>query len=250
MSWTMIDLHTHILPGIDDGPQDLEGAVAMAQAALADGVQVLAATPHALGAYLDVSPADRDQGLATLRAELARLHLPLRIVPGFECQVVNRMPDILTAQPEYLYPCESVSPGAPGQRHVLMELTEALPVTALASLLFRLQMLRITPVLAHPERHPDLHRDVSVIEGFVSHGGKLQITAMALLGNAGWRERRVCEALLRRGLATVLATDAHGVEEAGSLGKALARATKLLGSAAAALVTSAPAAILGLEMPR
>jgi protein-tyrosine phosphatase len=242
----MIDLHTHILPGVDDGPQDLDGAIAMARAALAAGVRVVAATPHALGTHLDVSPDVRDASLTALRAELARLLLPLHIVAGFECQVVDRLPETLTTQPAYLY---AGGPVAGGQRHVLIELRESLPVTALDDLLFRLQMLRITPVLAHPERHPGIARSVSAIEGFVRRGGKLQITASALLGDVGWRERRVCEALLGQGLAGVMATDAHGVREAGSLGLAVARATKLLGAAAAAaLVTSAPAAILGLDL--
>jgi tyrosine-protein phosphatase YwqE len=311
----MIDLHTHILPGVDDGPADLAEAVAMARAAQAAGVQVVVATPHALGTRLDVTPQARDQGITALRAELARHQIPLSIVPGFECQVVADLADILLAQPEYLYPIpvegspvenrqslggpgpvenrQSLGgpgygePGCPGRkalwmpgpgggepggppqglsgirwlaaaasaaslppsRHVLIELSEDLPVTCLDSLLFRLQRVRITPVLAHPERHPDIARSVATIEGFVRNGGKLQITAGGLLGDGGGRERRVCETLLRQRLVTVLATDAHGVAEAGLLRQALARATKLIGSAAQDLVHAAPAAILSAPWP-
>jgi len=248
----MIDLHTHILPGLDDGPPDLAGATAMARAAVASGVRVVVATPHAFGAVLNVAPEDRDEELAALRAELARLGVPLRIVPGFECRLVGDLPAVLGAQPEYLYPVAAASlaglgPGSrPAHRYVLLELGEDMPVTCLDTMLFRLQRVRITPILAHPERHPDISRSVAAIEGFVRNGGKLQVTAAGLLGAAGWRERRVCEKLLRGGLVTLLATDAHGVEEAGRLGEALARATKLIGPAAQALVTEAPAAILGL----
>ncbi|MBN2450859.1 MAG: hypothetical protein JXR77_10750 [Lentisphaeria bacterium] len=129
---------------------------------------------------------------------------------------------------------------------MLIELSDDMPVTCADTILFRLSMLGITPVLAHPERHPEIARSPAVIESFVRHGGKLQITAPALLGEAGRRERRVCERLLRQGLVAVLATDAHGVEDAGCLGRALARATKWIGSAAEDLVSRIPAEILGL----
>ncbi len=274
----MIDLHTHILPACDDGPAELATAVEMARAAAADGVRVMAATPHAFGTHLDVAPQERDERLATLIAETARLGIPVRIVPGFECRVIETLPEILAAQPEFLYPRSfgSVSPGEPVPaaldpaggsatrdqdrlnsgvaarphrrvRHVLIELTEDMPIACADAMLFRLRMLRITPVLAHPERHPAVQREVSVLEGFVHRGGILQVTASGLLGAGGRRERRTCEKLLRAGLAGILATDAHSPEEAGSLGKALARARKLIGSAAEALVTATPAGILGLE---
>ena len=140
----MIDLHSHILPGLDDGARDLTDAVAMARAAVAAGVRTVVATPHAFGARMDVSSQDRDHGLEALRAELVRLAVPLAVVPGFECQVVDGLAAVLAAQPAYLYPTLAGTAGAPGSRHVLIELDEERPLNCLDAVLFGLQTIRVT----------------------------------------------------------------------------------------------------------
>lgn len=221
----MLDLHTHILPGIDDGPADVAEALELAQACVADGVTTVVATPHAFCTLMDVSPDQRDAALSELLAELRKRKICLDILPGFECRIVDDLVQRICQEPRYLLPPDIAA--AVGEPHVLIELDEDAPIACANSVLFELQLHGITPILAHPERHPDTRRKQADIEAFVANGGKLQITATALTGEEGWRTRHLCERLVRKGLVSSIASDAHSAEDVGAMTEARDRMCRL-----------------------
>lgn len=238
----MIDLHSHILHDLDDGARSLEAAVAMARAAVADGVTVMAATPHgrssANAGHTRYSVALLHERLDELRAALAADAIPLEIVPGTELYGEPGVVERLRAG-ELLPYGES--------RAALVEFPLDISRAAAEQLIFGLQLAGQRVVVAHPERYRFAQDDPNALVPLVERGALMQLTGDALLGRQGERMRRLAELLLTHGLAHVIATDAHGphFNRMPNLGAARARAAELVGpDAAEALTRGVPAAVL------
>lgn len=220
----MIDIHSHILPGLDDGPAGLEEALEMVREAARAGVSSIVTTPHAFSPWCDISPIERDRALESFSRELTAADIPVKLFPGFECFTVTDLIDRIKDDPAYFMPDFT---GNGRSRRVLIELGNANPVKCMDSLLFQCQEQDITPIWAHPERHPEAARDPGVVESFVWKGGELQITADSLAGSRYSRSRQVCEFLMKKNLVTYIASDAHCREDYAIWRKALRRAGKI-----------------------
>jgi len=178
----VIDLHSHVLPGLDDGAADLDEAVAMCRAAAEDGIEVLAATPHVRDDY-PTTPDQMEQALAALRAAAGDI---VRLVAGGEIDLGRvDLPReelarfALAGNPKYLL-VETPYGGWP------LDLPEKL---------FRLQADGFTPVLAHPERNPEVQQRPELLEPIVAGGTLVQLTAASIdgrMGGARARARRPC----------------------------------------------------------
>ena len=197
----VIDLHSHVLPGVDDGPADLEGSLALARAAAAAGTRVLAATPH-IGLHYDVAPSGLAAQVGALALELERAGVPLELVGGGEL-APTRVMDLSEA--------DLRATGLGGGRCVLLEC----PFTPAGELMIRLvahlQRLGFRVLLAHPERSPTFLGDLMRLETLVQRGAFVQLTAASLTGRFGRTVRRFALELLDRGLVHVIASDAHDV---------------------------------------
>ncbi len=197
----MIDLHTHILPGVDDGAATMEEAVALARTLAAEGVLLAAATPHVRSDY-PTDPATMERLVGEVRAALEREGIDLRLRGGGEI-ALDRL-DSLTAE-------ELARFGLGGNReYLLLEFPYSGWPLALANIVSRLRADGITPVLAHPERNPDIQREPTRLESLVRAGALVQITAASLDGSMGRGPREAGLALIRLGLAHMVASDAHG----------------------------------------
>jgi protein-tyrosine phosphatase len=192
----VIDLHSHVLPGLDDGAADLDEAVAICRAAADDGIEVLAATPHVRDDY----PTTPDQMEAALAAVRAVAGDTVRLVGGGEIDLdrLDRPGDelarfALAGNPKYLL-VETPYNGWP------LDLPEKL---------FRLQARGITPVLAHPERNAEVQQRPELLESVVAGGALVQLTAASIDGRMGGRARSCAATLLGRELAHLVASDAH-----------------------------------------
>jgi protein-tyrosine phosphatase len=236
----MIDLHSHILYGLDDGAQTLDDALAIARMAAADGTRVLAATPHGPGSIASqrYDPALIYERLAEINAALVAERVPLEVVSGteicFEADSIERLKHgaLLTYG---------------RSRSILLELAHNTLPPSLENALFNIQIAGYRVVLAHPERILEVQHDPNRLLPLIERGVVMQITAEALTGGQGERLRVAAETLLVHGMAHILASDAHGIppRRPPLLTPARARAATLIGqAAAAALVTSSPAAIL------
>ena len=236
----MIDLHSHILYGLDDGAATLEEALAMCRMAAADGIQVIAATPHSptSPAGHNYDPALIRERMAELRAALAAEGTTLELVAGTEIYYDARVAEQLRRG--------ALLPYADSHA-VLLELSHSAPPPLIEQAVFAVQAAGYRVVLTHPERIAAVQQDPNTLLPLAERGALVQLTGAALTGEQGERLRATAEALLTHGMAHVLASDAHGTppRRAPVLSAARDRAAALVGAEAAeALVSTTPAAIL------
>jgi protein-tyrosine phosphatase len=198
----VLDLHAHVLPGIDDGPPDLEASVAMARVAAADGVRVLAATPHLHRKFPGVVPDELGARVRELADALGGAGVELEIVQGGEA-------DLYWAQAASDEELAHGSYGARGTDLLVETPYGALP-PAFEDMLFGLTVRGYRLLLAHPERSPAFRREPRRLAALVDRGVLVQVTASALAGPRRSRSRRFAESLIREGRAHVIASDTHG----------------------------------------
>lgn len=235
----LTDLHSHILPGIDDGAADMEDALAIARAALADGVHTMAATPHSMLLSLDMDRAALAARVDELQRRLEQEGLPLRVVPGAEVPLIAALPGQIDA---------GLAPTLNGSQYLLLEPPVHCRLSLVQDLIFQAQVRGYIPILAHPERS-NLARDLDGLRTLVERGVLVQITAASLEGCFGRGVQKATRRLLRENLAHVMASDAHDARHrAPRLRQAEALAAEIIGAERAhALVADTPAAILAGE---
>lgn len=196
----MIDLHCHILPGLDDGAAGLEDSVELARAFVSLGILVVAATPHVRDDF-PTTPEQLRAGLATLGRELSRRSIPLQVLSGAEISL-----DVL----DRLTPAELRAFGlAANPAYVLLEFPYAGWPLTLSGQAAGLLELGVTPVLAHPERNPDVQADPLRLGELVQAGVLVQVTAASITGLFGRPTRSTALRLVRSGLAHLVSSDAH-----------------------------------------
>ena len=238
----MIDLHCHILPGIDDGAADLGISLKMAAAFVADGVQVVACTPHILpGLYHNTGPQIR-QATAQLQDAIDQHDIPLRLVTGADVHIV---PDFVAG----LKAGRLLS--IADSRYVLVEPPHHVAPVRLEELFFNLLVAGYVPILTHPERLTWLKAHYPAVQKLVQAGVWIQITAGSLTGAFGRTALYWAERMLDEGAVHILATDAHDDRRRPPvLGAARALAARRVGEEEAEhLVMTRPAGILRNVVP-
>lgn len=196
----MIDLHTHVLPGIDDGCRTLDDSIELARAAASEGITTLAATPHVSFEY-PTEPETMERLVEDVRTAVARAGIGIEILPGGELALDK----LATLVPEGV-----ARFGLGGNPRVaLLEFPYAGWPLGLDDLVFRLQTAGTTVVLAHPERNTEVQAEPGSLAELVERGVLVQVTAASLDGRLGGSSRRAARVLLERGLAHLLASDAH-----------------------------------------
>lgn len=197
----MIDIHSHILPNIDDGAASIEEMIAMARLAVEGGVSVMFATPH-IADRGDLELAKQiPERVAVAQALLTEAEIPLTLVPGAEVsQIYGILPAISDGIPLGL---------GPAQRYLLLELPFFSWGLALDDIVFSLQTHGITPILAHPERVLAIQQNPQLLEELVFRGALLQITTTSVLGLHGPVAKDTAYTLLKLRWAHFLASDAH-----------------------------------------
>lgn len=196
----MIDLHSHILPGIDDGAADLKTALAMAQAFAADGVQVVACTPHILPGLYHNTGAQIRLAVEQLQKAVADAGIPLQLVTGADNHIV---PDFIAGlQTGHLLSLAD-------SRYVLVEPPHHVAPARLESLFFNILAAGYVPILTHPERLTWIAAKYNLIQRLAGAGVWMQVTAGSLSGAFGQDARYWAERLMDDGYVHILATDAH-----------------------------------------
>jgi protein-tyrosine phosphatase len=243
----LIDLHSHLLPGIDDGPEDMDGAVALAHAVAADGTHTIAATPHCREDHPRVKPVELAARADEVRERLEAEGLSLEVVQGGEVAITWAA----AASDDDL---RLVSFGGRGT-DVLVETPHA-PLQATFDMSLESVVLRgYRVLLAHPEVNPTFQDEPDRLRELAARGTLLQVTARSLLrGSRSAPATRLAQSLVADGTAHVLASDAHsaGSFRPPELAAGVAAAAALVGEARARWMTEvAPAAILaGAALPQ
>ncbi len=238
-----VDLHLHLLPGVDDGSKTMEDSLAMARALVSLGYTEAAPSPHNRSEYASKARALREAKLEETRAALDAAGVPLLLHPNAEHYFLEDgfLSSLGTAEARLL--------GT--SRHLLVEPPYSGPVPMLADVVFRMQLKGVTPLIAHPERCFEFEKKGRAAE-LVQAGALLQLDVGALTGRYGKTPQRLARELLGQGLYAVAATDLHGPVGAEAwVGEALAALEKAVGPKAfRELVEDRPRALLGAMGPR
>jgi protein-tyrosine phosphatase len=204
----VIDLHSHILPGLDDGARDLDEAVEIARAAVADGTRMIAATPHVREDYPTTTSA-MEIGVAKLQQALTREGIDLVLLRGGE---------VALEQVDRLSRDELRRFGLGGNpSYLLLETPYTDWPLSFGEIVFRLVAAGVTPVVGHPERNALVQEDADRIAELVRAGALVQLTAASLDGRLGRRVRACAQRLLDAELVHLIGSDAHspGLREVG-----------------------------------
>ncbi len=193
----MVDIHSHFLWGIDDGAIDIKQSRAMLEAARAAGTTDIVATPHCNSQYLyDVDAVDRRIAeLAAADGAFPRIHRGCELHLSFDTL------DRLLGEPSTFTIC--------GSRYLLVECPDSRIGNYAEPVLQRLLDANLVPVIAHPERNPALHGKLDRLEAWVGLGCLVQVTAHSFMGVFGSAAKRASVRIIDRGLAHVIAGDAH-----------------------------------------
>ncbi|MEY4803921.1 MAG: hypothetical protein RL331_434 [Bacteroidota bacterium] len=197
-----VDMHSHLIPGIDDGAPTMDHTIAMLNKFAQMGYRKVVTTPHILGEVHPNTPEIILNGLADVRKELAGLNIPIEI----------------EAAAEY-YCDESLIPKIKnkellsfGPNLVLMEYSMLSPSQYEAQALFELQVAGYTPVVAHFERYPYYHGNFEKVQQLRERGILIQVNLLSLTGRYGPGVKKMAEELIEKGLVDFLGTDCHRIE--------------------------------------
>jgi protein-tyrosine phosphatase len=237
-----VDLHSHVLPGLDDGAPDAETSLAMLRGLAEIGFEVVAATPHQRAGYFMPSAADIDAAHAATAGRIAGAGLGLRLALGVENMWDAAFFERLQTR---------TIAGYDGGPAFLVELpvSGTLPV-GVEQRLFDLALEGRLPVLAHPERYPPVYDDLAVAER-LGQAAALLIDLGAVAGYHGKKQAKAARRMIEEGLAHAVASDVHSTADVRAAAEGMAWIEKRLGRAALVrLLDEVPRQILAGELER
>lgn len=230
----MIDLHTHILPSIDDGATDLDMALAMGRCAAAGGITTIAATPH----FYEIPQWSLvKQKVKELQKEFIKAQIAVEIVPGAELLMDMALVDMAAGEiPTY---------GDAGKYCLIEFPLQQIPLYA-EQVLFGLQTKGITPIIAHPERYGAVVEDPNLALGWLKTGCLIQMNTGSILGRFGSSIKETAKIMLTSNMVQMVASDGHGSERRRlNLPEAFGALVEIVGRATAKdLVETNPRSIL------
>ncbi len=237
----MIDTHLHILPGIDDGPDTLEDALALARVLVQEGIHSAIATPHYNDEFPKRSASEIQTRVHDLQQVLNRHGIPLRLFAGHEVLIQPGLIDDIHA---------GRLATLNGSRYLLLELWTNTWLPETERVIFELRASGIIPMLAHVERYHAIQKDPNRLGALVQQGVLAQLTAGSLVGLWGKAVRRTAETLLKKRLVHCIGSDAHGLQKRPpSVEAGLQCAGKLLDKAyIQRMIEVQPAAIVSNEL--
>lgn len=244
-----VDIHHHLLPGLDDGPRSWAESLAMARLAREAGIGVVVATPHVHPGRPEQPGPDVVAGMVEeLRLRLAAQGVELEVLPGAEVYPSAQLPQWLSGDGRRWLLGRAAS-----ERYLLIDLPFDEVPPFFDRLLFEVALSGVVPVIAHPERNRQLQLSPERLAPLVERGAVAQVTAGSVVGHFGPEARRAALHLVERGLVGVVATDAHDVahRSARAMPEAYRYLSERLGARAAeTLCVRAPMAIaMGEPLP-
>ncbi|QNL51607.1 histidinol phosphatase [Olivibacter sp. SDN3] len=193
------DMHSHILPGIDDGAQDEDASLQLIRGLIALGFQRFIATPHIMSDHYPNTPQTIEASASRLKEALANANMDIEIAYAAEYMLDEAFEEKIHQEPLLKI----------GEDYVLVETMFMAEPSNFSSILFDLQTLNYQPVVAHPERYHYVFHNIHRAERMKDRGALLQINALSLLGYYGKHEKHTAIQLLEAGLVDFIGTDIH-----------------------------------------
>lgn len=200
-----IDLHTHILAATDDGAQNISESINMAEIAVKDGIEILAATPHVRTPAFNNRKEDILCRVESLNKELQKQDIALNVLPGAEYRLEYDLPqrlgngELLTINNTGLY--------------LLVELPTGLLPPRTEDVIYEIQIQGIIPIIAHPERNDYFVRYPGILQSYVDRGVLTQITSASVTGLHGKTTQRAAWKFMEYGMVHILASDGHSSQD-------------------------------------
>ncbi|MHA6250716.1 tyrosine-protein phosphatase [Oceanobacillus sp. CAU 1775] len=202
----MIDIHSHILPGIDDGAKTQQDSLDMARAAFEEGITTIVATPHHRNGQFDNEGEAVLKWVELLQAFFKDEGIPLKVLPGQETRIHGEMIEELE---------ENIILPINHSKYVFVELPTAHVPRYTSQMLFDIQVAGYIPIIVHPERNQELIEHPSRLYDFVKKGALTQVTAGSLVGNFGKSIQKFSQQLIEANLTHFIASDAHNTSSRG-----------------------------------
>lgn len=202
LSFIGVDMHSHLLPGIDDGLQELQESVAFIKELAQLGYKKLICTPHILTDLYPNSPQTILPKLQLVKDAIEKEGIDIQIEAAAEYMVDHSFAELIAKknQDELL---------TIGGKYILIEMSYLSASPNIDQIVFDLSMMNLTPILAHPERYNYYHRHFEQYEHFKERGCKLQVNLLSLTGVYGPSVQKTAEKLLKAGMVDFLGTDMH-----------------------------------------
>ena len=201
----MIDLHCHILPGIDDGAEDLDSSIAMAEKAISQGITHILCTPHHNNGKYTNPKSEVVSRVLNLQEELDRRNLPLTVLEGQEVRITGDLMEEIASGQILFTDLDDT--------YILIEFpTMDIPAYT-ENIFFQLRSMGKIPVIVHPERNAKFREDPNRLIEYLDMGGLAQLTAPSYVGVFGKSIQKTAKEMVEHNLVQMVASDAHGVNK-------------------------------------
>ena len=199
----MIDIHSHILPALDDGPTTVQESMEMCRIAVHDGIKKIVATPHVENGMFDVNAQMVLERVNTLNQLIQQEGLDLTIYPGSEVHLNDRLINENIIKESHILTING------NKTYILLEFSFQWIPTETEHVIFKLKSMGFTPILPHLERNYGIQENSAVLHRFVDMGAVLQVTAQSITGGFGSAPKKCVLWMLKNNLVHVVASDAH-----------------------------------------
>lgn len=201
----MIDLHCHILPGIDDGAENIEASIAMAEKAISQGITHILCTPHHNNGRYENPKDSVIHSVSVLQTELDKRNLNLTLLEGQEVRITGELIDEINQNRILFTDLDDT--------YILIEFpTMDIPAYT-EQIFFEIRALGKIPVIVHPERNAKFREDPNLLISFLEIGCLAQLTAPSIVGIFGKSIRKTAIEMVKHNLVQMVASDAHGVKK-------------------------------------
>lgn len=216
----MVDIHCHILPGVDDGAQTIEESLHMLRKAESVGVKIVVASVHFLRGSYETESSERRRMTDELQKAADDKGIQVQVKPGVEYYLAPQILEDISNLEEFTI--------NNNRKYMLVELPMNTVPPSIVDIFFSMKVKGITPILAHPERNSTICRNPQTIFALVEKGCLMQINAGSILGHFGGESKKMARYLITNGLAHVVGSDMHSSDSV-TLNKAVPPIEKLLG---------------------
>jgi len=200
----MIDLHTHLLPGVDDGSKSLAESIAIIERSINEGVTTIVITPHIRRTPEWDRMTEMAESFASLYSECQSRDFNIELELAAEVLLTPIVPNMIEKHSQVII-------NGACNRYVLVELPFSQLPLYTDEVLFQIRLQGIIPILAHPERYLYLSRQLKKLEKWIDNGVKLQCNTGSLIGNYGWFIKRFARKLLKKGYIDFFGSDTHSI---------------------------------------
>ncbi|MGF2114816.1 tyrosine-protein phosphatase [Enterococcus casseliflavus] len=201
----MIDLHCHILPGVDDGAENIEASIAMAEQAVSQGITHILCTPHHNNGKYTNPKSEVISLVSSLQAELDKRNLPLTVFEGQEVRITGDLIEDIRNDKILFTDIEDT--------YIMIEFPTMEVPSYTHKLFLQLFQMEKIPVIVHPERNAYFRKDPNNLIQFLEMGCLAQLTAPSYVGVFGKSVQRTAKQMVKNNLVQMIASDAHGVNK-------------------------------------